>query len=105
EVAITIAEGATLSDIRNAINSAGAGITASLVADGTGQRLMLRSTESGAQQAFRVGAEGSAGLSALAFDPTASGGTMQRTQSAQDAVVKVNGLQVSASGNRLEGVI
>src|SRR5690606_28989999 len=48
EVAIAIAADATLSDVRNAINAAGAGITASLVSDGTGQRLMLRSTESGA---------------------------------------------------------
>ena len=112
---IDIADGATLADIRNAINAAGSGISASLVADGSGQRLMLRSTDSGAAQAFSItvddldGADtDGAGLSALAFDPAAAAGSgrnLQLTQSAQDALVTVNGLQVSAAGNRLEGVI
>lgn len=115
EVAISIAEGATLADVRSAINAAGAGITASLVADGTGQRLMLRSAESGAQQAFRVDVDDTdgnggdaAGLSAFAFDPSGAAGTgrnLMLTESAQDALVKVNGLDVTASGNRLEGVV
>lgn len=115
EVAIDIADGATLADVRNAINAAGAGVSATLVADGSGQRLMLRSTDSGAAQAFSITVEDpdggntdGAGLSALAFDPAAAAGSgrnLQLTQAAQDALVTVNGLQVSAAGNRLEGVI
>lgn len=115
ETAITIPADATLSDVRNAINAAGAGITASLVSDGTGQRLMLRSTDSGTQQAFRIAVDDSdgghgdtSGLSALAFDPAGAAGAgrnLQQTETAQDALVKVNGLDVTASGNRLEGVI
>lgn len=112
EASISIAAGATLSDVRNAINAAGAGVTASLVADGSGQRLMLRSTETGAEQAFKVAVDGAGagGLGALAFDPAAgsgngAGGGTALTQSARDAIVTVNGLQVSAKGNRLEGVV
>jgi len=113
EVAVTIAAGATLADVRNAINTAGAGITASLVADGTGQRLMLRSADSGAAQAFAIavddadgGNADAAGLSALAFTPGSAGaGNLLLTQSAQDARVTVNGLEVSSSSNRLTGVI
>ncbi len=115
ESAITIAAGATLADVRDAINAAGAGITASLVADGTGQRLMLRSAETGAMQAFSIavddddgGHSDASGLSGLAFDPAAGAGAgrnLQQTQSAQDARVSVNGLQVSAQGNRLIGVV
>ncbi len=110
EVSIAIAPGASLSDVRNAINAAGPGVTASLVADGSGQRLMLRSAETGAAQAFSIAADsdGSGGLSALTFDPAAgapASGSMIRTQSAQDALVTVNGLQVTAKGNRLEGVV
>lgn len=115
EVSVVLPAGTTLADVRDAINRAGAGITASLVADGGAQRLMLRSTENGADQAFRLtvdDADGShadaSGLSALAFDPaaaTGAGRNLQMTQSAADALVSVNGLQVSARGNRLDGVI
>lgn len=111
EVSITIAAGATLAEVRDAINAAGSGVSASLVADGTGQRLMLRSTDTGTAQAFSVGVDdadgnhGDAnGLSAFAHDPV-SGAGMQRTQTASDASVKVNGLTISAAGNRLEGAI
>lgn len=109
KVDITIADGATLAQVRDAINAAGAGVTASLVADGTGQRLMLRSADTGAAQAFSVvganaGTDPSSQLSALSFDPVAGSG-MQRTQTASDASVKVNGLTVAAAGNRLDGVI
>ena len=110
-----IAAGSTLAQVRDAINAAGAGVTASLVADGSGQRLMLRSTDSGAAQAFSVAvddADGASqdaiGLSALAFDPAAAAGSgrnLSLTQSAQDALVTVNGLQVSSPSNRLTGVI
>lgn len=111
EASITIAAGSTLAQVRDAINAAGAGVTATLVADGTGQRLMLRSTDTGAAQAFAVAVDDddgnstdTNGLSALAYDPV-SGTGMQRTQTASDASVKVNGLTVAAAGNRLEGVI
>lgn len=115
EVAIAIASGATLAQVRDAVNAAGAGVTAALVADGASQRLMLRSADSGAAQAFAIAvddADGNgqdaSGLSALAFDPAAapaSGRNLALTQSAQDALVTVNGLQVSASSNLLAGVV
>ncbi len=106
EVSIAIASGSTLAQVRDAINAADAGVSATLVADGTGQRLMLRSAETGAAQAFSIAVDdpGATGLSALAHDPV-SGSGMQRTQTASDASVKVNGLTVAAAGNRLEGVI
>ncbi len=115
EVAVSIPAGATLAQVRDAINAAGAGVTATLVADGTGQRLMLRGAESGAAQAFGItvddadgGSLDANGLSALAFDPAAGAGAgrnLQLTQSAQDALLSVNGLQISASSNRLSNVI
>lgn len=106
EASVAIAPGSTLAQVREAINAAGVGVTASLVADGTGQRLMLRSAESGAAQAFAIAVDdpGATGLSTFAHDPV-SGAGMQRTQTAGDASVKVDGLTVAASGNRLAGVI
>ncbi len=104
ETSIVIDADATLAQVRDAINASNAGVTASLVADGTGQRLVLRSAETGAAQAFSIAADSADGLSALAYDPV-SGSGMQRTQTASDALVKIDGLTVSAAGNRLEGVI
>jgi flagellar hook-associated protein 2 len=42
-VSINVAAGATLADIRSAINSANAGVSASILDDGTGKRLVLTS--------------------------------------------------------------
>jgi len=101
--------GGTLSIQLGTLSTDGATFTADAERASTGQRLMLRSAETGAAQAFSVvganaGTDPSSQLSALSFDPV-SGSGMQRTQTASDASVKVNGLTVAAAGNRLDGVI
>ena len=113
-VSITIAPDSTLADIRSAINSANAGVSASILDDGTGKRLVLTSRESGQANAFEItatdldGDHGDAsGLSALAVSATASAGAngTLRTQLARDAQLTVNGLAITAGSNRLDGVI
>ncbi len=98
----------TLEKIRDRINSANAGVTASLVNDAAGARLVMRGP-SGDSNAFKVSiTEDSAapGLSALAFDAS-TGGTsaMNRTQSASNAKATINGLQVSTESNTMSGVV
>ncbi|ODT38475.1 MAG: hypothetical protein ABS55_00420 [Lautropia sp. SCN 70-15] len=115
ETAITIPSGATLAELRTAINAAAAGITATLVADGGGQRLMLRSAQTGETQAFRIladdldgGTTDVAGLSALAFDPAApegGGRNLALAESARAASLSVNGLPISAEQNLLAETI
>jgi flagellar hook-associated protein 2 len=114
---ITIAAGqSTLASVRDAINAAGAGVSASIVNDGTGYRLALSSTASGTANAMRITVSDSdgnhtdaTGLSALAFD-AAAGGTMNLEEkvAAQDATLVVDGITVSRSSNVasdiLEGV-
>ena len=114
---ITIAAGqSSLESVRDAINGAGAGISASIVNDGTGYRLALSSTASGTANALRITVADSdgnhtdaAGLSALAFD-AATGGTMNLEEkvAAQDATLVVDGITVKRSSNVasdiLEGV-
>jgi flagellar hook-associated protein 2 len=82
----------TLADVRDKINSAKTGVMASIVNDASGARLVMRSSETGAANAFRIsatdddGTDGdSNGLSALAFDPSASVTAMSQTQAALDA--------------------
>jgi flagellar hook-associated protein 2 len=109
-VNITINSGNdTLGGIAAAINSAAAGVSASVVTDNSGSRLVLSSTGTGAANAFSMkvaDADGTNtdtnGLSQLAFDPTATAGAgknLSLTQSAQDAQYSVNGLGLTSSSN------
>lgn len=110
-VAIEIGADDSLSAIRDKINAAGAGVTASIVTDANGARLALRSTETGAENAFKVSVSETAddgvasdGLSALAFD-AAGASQMTRTQTAANAAATINGISVSSASNTLEGVL
>lgn len=105
-VDVQLDAGATLADVRDAINAKDAGVTASLVNDGTGTRLMLRSDDTGLSNAFRISASGDAGVTALAFDPQAPTATAARmTVNPLDAEVVVDGLTVTSASNKLEDVI
>lgn len=117
-VEITIgSEQQTLAGIRDAINAAGAGVTASIVTGSGGAQLVLRSAD-GAENSIRLSAvdddgndlDGS-GLSALAYDPAAAvgaGRNMLQTQAAQDAKFTLDGIEVTSATNApstvLEGV-
>ncbi|MDT8999342.1 flagellar filament capping protein FliD [Paucibacter sp. APW11] len=108
-VTINIASGQdSLSAIRDQINAAKAGVTASIVTDSKGARLVLRSQSTGETSGFKVsvsdadGGDGdTAGLSALAYDPTASVASMTLNQSAANAKANINGLDIDSESNTL----
>lgn len=103
----------TLEQVRDKINGAAGGVSASIVKDGSGARLALRSTETGASQAFQVAAADAdgdatdaAGLSALAVDPsTGATSPMQLTLAARDAQFTIDGLAMTSATNKIEGAI
>lgn len=103
----------SLSGIRDKINAANAGVVASIVSDVTGSRLVLRSAATGEANGFRVqitndddGDAGDAsGLSALAFDPSASIANMDRPQTALNAAATINGVAIESASNTLSGTI
>lgn len=101
---ITIADGddTSLSGIAFKINDAASGVTASVVTDASGQRLVLRSTDTGSAKGFTVSTTTntagsvSGGLAGLAF-------TVKQT--AQDTKAQINGVDVtSASRNFTDAV-
>ncbi len=104
----------SLQGIRDAINAAKAGVTASLLNDGSGERLVL-SSESGQKNGLQITVsdnDGShtndSGLSQLAFDPTAavgSGKNIQQTLEPKDAIVWVDGIKVTRPTNSVTGVM
>lgn len=96
----------TLSGLRDAINQANAGVQASLINDGVGYRLVLNTAEGGAANSMQISVADldgdhtdTLGLSALAFNGSAT--NMQQTLAAQDARLKINGLEVSSATNTL----
>ncbi|MEC5388131.1 flagellar filament capping protein FliD [Uliginosibacterium sp. H3] len=85
----------TLSGLRDAINNANAGVTASLVNDGTSTRLVVSSKDTGASNAFQL-----SGLTGFDFNPAASGSSsMLSTQVAQDAAFTLDGIAMTRSSN------
>ena len=98
----------TLEKIRDRINTANAGVSASIVTDASGARLVMRG-QNGEENAFRVSVTETAtapGLSALAYS-AATGATtaMSRTQTAQNAQATINGLNVSSASNTMSNVL
>lgn len=104
-ISITIGAGeSSLASIRDKINAAGAGVTASIVTDASGARLALRSSNTGAQNAFRV-TSGDAALASLTYDgSTGATSSMTLNQGALDANATINGIAVTSASNKLDGV-
>lgn len=105
----------SLSGVRDAINAASAGVTATIVNDGSGNRLVLSSNDSGAANGLKITVtddDGThtnvSGLSQIAFDPTATAGAgknLTETQAAQNAKIKVNGIDIEKSTNTISDAI
>ncbi|MEM9531429.1 MAG: flagellar filament capping protein FliD [Pseudomonadota bacterium] len=94
----------TLSSVRDAINEANAGVTASIVTDSTGPRLVLSSGSSGAEGTLEITVDDddgndtdTSGLSALAFSAAAT--NLTQTVAGQDAAFTVNGLSLTSANN------
>lgn len=95
----------SLAGLAAAINDKNAGVTASVITDSTGSRLMLKGG-TGAARAFTLSVpEGTAtGLERFAYDPLVAGG-MTAAQLAQDAIVKLDGVEVRRGVNAFEDLI
>ncbi|MGE5652420.1 MAG: flagellar filament capping protein FliD [Bacillota bacterium] len=104
----------SLQGIRDAINKANIGVTASIVSDGsaTPNHLVIKSNSTGATSSMKISVTapdgtpgGDATLSSLlAYDPTA---TQNMTQSAagQSAALTVNGIAITSATNKVTGAI
>lgn len=101
----------TLDGIRSAINASDAGVTASIVNDGTTNRLVLTAKNTGSSGAFTVAVtdDGSGGTHALADLAYAGGagvsGQTLRLQTGDDAQLSVNSLTITRSSNTINDVI
>lgn len=95
----------SLNGLRDAINEAEVGVTASIVNDGNGYRLLL-TAESGQSNQLQISAAEEAGAEGLAaFNFNEAQQSMTQAQSGQDARLKINGLEVSRSSNNIDDVL
>ena len=109
DIAVTASD--SLVDIASKINGAGAGVTASVLSDASGERLLLRSKSTGELSGFRLSAlEGADTDIASAGNTDASG--LSRlvagstvTQAAADAKATVNGIAVSSGTNTFAATV
>jgi flagellar hook-associated protein 2 len=102
----------TLAEVRDMVNAANAGITAAVLTDASGSRLVFRSSATGAANGFRVTSTDvdgnnvdASGLSALAFDPSVGVITMAQAMAAANASALINSAPVSSASNTLTNVV
>ena len=112
---VTIDSGSnTLAGIRDAINAANIGISATLVNDGSASpyRLSLSNTQSGAANSMKItvadgsdGAGSSAALAALLTHDPAGTQHLTQTVAAQNATLNVDGIAVSKASNTISDAV
>ncbi|MEO8154808.1 MAG: flagellar filament capping protein FliD [Rhizobacter sp.] len=101
---ISISPTDTLATVREKINAAGAGVSAVIVNDATGARLIISSTKPGASNAFRITADGDAGLADLTYDPDQAS-AMTQSQAPLDAKLNINGVDITSPSNTLTNTL
>ena len=116
---ITIAPGQdSLSGVRNAINAANVGISASIINDGIhGNKLVITSKDSGSANALKITVSDSlgapitdnSGLSQIAYDPASATPISNMTQiigmEAKNAEMTIDGIPISKSSNTVTDAI
>lgn len=108
-VSVAVVATETVSEIAKKINTAGAGVTATVLRDGTNERLVIRSSSTGTEAGFRVNFPADSGLSSLSFtnpsDINSDEGPVFVGQTALDAEVKINGVDVKSATNKMVDVV
>lgn len=103
DIAITATD--KLSDVASKINGANAGVTATVLTDAAGERLLLRGKNTGEQAGFRLSVTDSDGnnTDAAGLSRLVAGSTV--TQQAADARATVNGIAVTSATNTFANTV
>ena len=106
---VTITDG-SLEGVRDAINQADIGATASLVFDGEFYRLAITSDTTGEENGLQISVDdddlddsNESGLSLLSFDGTST--NISQTAAAVDAAFTVNGINITSASNTVTTAI
>lgn len=94
----------TLADLASAINAANAGVSASVVTDQSGARLVLKG-ETGVDKAFTLTADAGADADLQRFTWDGAAGGMAISQSAQNALIRIDNVDMEYTSNEVTGAI
>ncbi|EUJ10204.1 flagellar capping protein [Methylophilaceae bacterium 11] len=105
----------TLAGVRDAINAANGGVTATIVNDGTANRLVITSKETGEVNSLKItvadddgNPTDNTGLSRLAYDPLSTAGAgknMSQLQAPLNALLNIDGIDVVKASNSVSDAI
>ena len=98
----------SLSAVSDAINKANAGVTATILNDGTQDRLVISGSQTGTANGVTIAATGSLARFDSAAPPVTTPPTlpnMARSQTAQNAEMKIDGIAVSKASNTVTDAI
>lgn len=97
----------TLTGIRDAINSANLGVSASILNDGSGNpyRLVLTSTAGGSNSEMKISVSGDSTLQSLLANDPAGTQSMTEVTTGQNALATINGIAVQSPTNTLSNVV
>jgi flagellar hook-associated protein 2 len=99
----------SLAGVRDAINAANAGVSASIINDGNGYRLSLTSLDTGARNAMQISVAGASGdLQQLNYNPsstTTGASKADENVVAKDAVIVVDNVTITKQSNTITDAI
>lgn len=97
----------SLIGIRDAINAANVGVSASIVGDGSAApyRLVLNSSSTGENRSMRITVTGEAALSSLLSYDASATQNMTQTSAAQSAKFSLNGLELASTSNTVTSAL
>lgn len=97
----------TLAGIREAINNAQIGVTATIINDGDASpyRLVLTENSTGKDQSIKISVSGDAAVSTLLAHDPAGTQNLSETITAQNAAFKVDGIAISKASNTVTDAI
>lgn len=107
-VSVNIAAGATLAQVRDAVNASGSEATASIINNGTNDVLVFTAKNTGAANTITIdGASTDGGTEFDVFDYTAPGAnnSWAEQQSARSASLKINGIAITSATNSISTAI
>ncbi len=104
-VDIVVTASDTVTDVASKINGANAGVSATVLNDASGQRLLLRSTSTGEAAGYQLSipsdADGNS-ADALGLSRLVAGSTIQY---GEDAQIQINDIPVSSASNKFTDVV
>lgn len=105
----------TLAGVRDAINAANGGVSATIVNDGVSNRIVITSKDSGEVNSLKIAVTDddgnnldTSGLSQLAYDPLATAGSgknLTEVQAAKNALLEIDGIPIVKSSNTIRDAI